>query len=88
MLFEEMEKPLVSTLCNTLYNIVQYTCPLWLVGKSRVLSPISVPKGRNIIWCPIKMHNYGTIKMNYLEKSRKVPTENLAVGFLRKTILL
>lgn len=34
------------------------------------------------------MHNYGSIKMNYLEKNRKVSTENLAVGFLWKTIPL
>lgn len=73
-------------------NIVQYTCPkagyLVAVGKSRVLSSISVPKGKNITWCPINMHNYGPIKMNCLEKTRKVPTENVAVGFLWKTIPL
>lgn len=34
------------------------------------------------------MHNYGPIKMNYLQKKMKVPTGNLAVGFLWKTIPL
>lgn len=73
---------------STLYNI-----HMPLVGKSRVLSPVSVPKKKrrkkkNITWCSIHMHNYRPIKVNYLEKNRKMPTENLAVGFLWKTIPL
>lgn len=57
---------------------------LWLGGRARALGPISVPKGRNTAWCPINMPNYGPIKINYLEKNRKLPTENLVVDSSRR----